>query len=139
LTLAVAESLTGGLLALRVTETPDSGRSFRGGVVAYLSGVKYELLSVPGGPVVSGECAAAMAEGVARLLDADVAIATTGVAGPDELEGKPVGTVFVGYAIGDQTSTERLGLPSDTDPRSIREATVEAACAGLSTRIAGSA
>ena len=63
LSLAVAESLTGGLLSLRVTETPGSGDVFRGGVVAYLTDAKHELLGVPAGPVISAACAGAMALG----------------------------------------------------------------------------
>jgi PncC family amidohydrolase len=136
LSLAVAESLTGGLLALRVTETPDSGQIFRGAVVAYLTGVKHELLSVPEGPVVSARCAEAMAEGVAVLLDADVSIATTGVAGPDTQEGQPVGTVFIGYRVDGNTDSERLDLSALGDPHAIREATVATACAGLLERLA---
>jgi PncC family amidohydrolase len=133
--MAVAESLTGGLLALRVTETPDSGQIFRGAVVAYLTGVKHELLGVPEGPVVSAKCAEAMAEGVAALLDADVSIATTGVAGPEPQEDQPVGTVFIGYRIDGRTDAERLDLSNHQDPHAIREATVDAACNGLLERL----
>jgi PncC family amidohydrolase len=124
LTLAVAESLTGGLLALRVTQAPGSGELFRGGVVAYLTGVKHEVLGVPDGPVISTACAEAMAAGVARLLGADVALATTGVAGPEPQEGQPVGTAVVGYCIKGETSSHRLRLPV-MDPDDIREATVD--------------
>jgi PncC family amidohydrolase len=126
-TVAVAESLTGGLLALRITETPDSGSVFRGGVVAYLPEVKRELLSVPDGPVVSAECAEAMAAGVAELLGAEVGIATTGVAGPATEEGQPVGTVFIGYATKDGGGARRLELSPAGSPEYIREATVDAA------------
>jgi nicotinamide mononucleotide (NMN) deamidase PncC len=82
-TLAVAESLTGGLLSSAFARASGSGEWFRGGIVAYSSAVKYDLLDVPGGPVVSETAAVAMARGAGRLLEADVAVAVTGVGGPD--------------------------------------------------------
>jgi len=93
-TLAVAESLTGGLLASAFARASGSSQWFRGGIVAYSSEVKHDLLGVPGGPVVSGTAARAMAGGVARLLGADVAVAVTGVGGPDPQDGEPPGTVW---------------------------------------------
>ncbi len=72
---------------------PGVSSVYRGGVVAYDPRSRPSLLGVPEGPVVSEETAAAMAIGVCRVMDADVGIATTGVAGPDEMEGRPVGTV----------------------------------------------
>jgi nicotinamide-nucleotide amidase len=93
-TLAVAESLTGGLLASAFARAPGSSQWFRGGVVAYSSVVKYGLLGVPAGPVVSEAAALAMAGGACRLLDADVALAVTGVGGPDPQDGEPPGTVW---------------------------------------------
>ena len=98
-TLGVAESLTGGLLAARIVAVPGASEWFRGAVVAYDSDVKRSLLGVGDGPVVTGEAAAAMAEGARRVLGADVGLATTGVAGPTEQEGRPVGTVVVGLAL----------------------------------------
>jgi PncC family amidohydrolase len=95
LTIGVAESLTCGAIATRLGEPPGGGRVFAGAVVAYLSEVKHRVLDVPPGPVVSPDAAAAMAAGVARLLDVDTAVAATGVAGPDPQDGQPVGTVFV--------------------------------------------
>lgn len=96
LTLAVAESLTGGLVASRVVNVAGASAWFRGGVVAYDEEVKVALLGVAPGPVVSARCAQEMAVGVARALGADVGLSTTGVAGPDPLEGHPPGTVFIG-------------------------------------------
>jgi nicotinamide-nucleotide amidase len=93
-TLAVAESLTGGLLASAFARAPGASEWFRGGVVAYASSVKHALLDVPGGPVVSKAAAVAMARGAARLLAADVAVAVTGVGGPDPQDGQPPGTVW---------------------------------------------
>ena len=93
-TLAVAESLTGGLLASAFARASGSSQWFRGGIVAYSSTVKYDLLDVPGGPVVSEAAAVAMARGASRLLKADIALAVTGVGGPDPQDGEPPGTVW---------------------------------------------
>jgi len=115
LTLGLAESVTGGLVASRVTATAGSSAWFRGGVVSYASEVKYDLLGVPVGPVVSAESAEAMAEGAARVLGADVGLALTGVAGPAEQEGRPVGTLFVGLHLGERTLARELHLPGERD------------------------
>ena len=90
---AVAESLTGGSIATHLSGAPDAMQWFHGGVVAYVPQVKQQVLGVPPGPVVTIECAEAMAEGVAELLGADLAVAVTGVGGPEPYEGKPPGTV----------------------------------------------
>jgi nicotinamide-nucleotide amidase len=113
LSLAVAESLTGGLVASRLVEIPGSSTWFRGGVVAYDSEVKFDLLDVPRGPVVSEAAAKAMADGVRRRLGADIGISTTGVAGPTEQEGKPPGTVWLGTAVGDRIEAVLVRLPGD--------------------------
>lgn len=113
--LAIAESLTGGLAASRVVNVPGSSEWFKGGVVAYDSQVKFDVLDVPEGPVVSEDAARAMAEGVRRLLGTEVGLATTGVAGPAEQEGKPPGTVFVAAAAGDRVEARQLRLPGDRD------------------------
>jgi len=94
-TLAVAESLTGGLLASTFARAVSASDWFQGGVIAYSSSVKYDLLEVPPGPVVSETAAVAMASGAARLLRGAVAIAATGVGGPDPQDGQPPGTVWV--------------------------------------------
>ena len=111
--LAVAESLTGGLVGSRLTAIPGASDVFRGAVVSYASGIKHALLGVPDGPVISAECARAMAEGARRLLGADVGLATTGVAGPSEQEAQPVGTVFLGLAIGERIEAQEVRLPGD--------------------------
>ena len=121
---ATAESLTGGLLSATLTDVPGASRSFVGGVVSYATRVKESLLGVPAEVVsrhgvVSGECAAAMATGVRAVLDATWGLATTGVAGPDSQEGKPVGTVWVAVAGPRGTEVRRLALSGDR--RSIRE------------------
>ena len=112
-TLAVAESVTGGLISSRLVGVAGASKWFRGGVVSYASEVKFDLLGVPEGPVVSGAAAKAMAVGVRRVLGADIGLSVTGVAGPEEQEGQPAGTVFVGVAIGDVAHDVALRLPGD--------------------------
>ncbi len=116
LTLAVAESLTGGLVASRLVDVPKASDWFRGGVVSYATDVKFSVLGVPEGPVVTAEAAAAMATGVRRLLGADIGLGVTGVAGPDPMEGQPPGTVFLAAAIGDAEPVVRpVTLPGDRE------------------------
>ncbi|WP_432063131.1 CinA family protein [Streptomyces sp. S1] len=102
-TLAVAESLTGGLVAAELTGVPGASASFRGSVTAYATTLKHELLGVDGALLaergaVDPEVASQMAAGVRARLGADWGIATTGVAGPDPQDGQPVGTVYVAVA-----------------------------------------
>jgi nicotinamide-nucleotide amidase len=114
LTLAVAESLTGGLVAARLVNVVGASTWFRGGVVAYSSDVKHQLLDVPPGPVVSEAAARAMADGVRSALGADVGLSVTGVAGPDPQDGEKPGTVFMGIAgPGDEVLAVRVTLPGD--------------------------
>jgi nicotinamide-nucleotide amidase len=121
LTIAVAESLTGGSLSAALGRIRGSGDWFRGSVVAYSRTVKHGLLQVPPGPVVSEAAATAMAEKVADLLDADLTLAVTGVAGPDEQDGEPPGTVWMAVHRGRRTSTNLLHL--EGDPAEIVEET----------------
>ncbi len=107
-TVATAESLTGGLVAAALTDVPGSSAAVRGGVVAYLHEVKVSLLGVDAGLLagrgaVDPQVAEQMASGVRDRLGATYGLATTGVAGPDPSDGKPVGTVFVAVA-GPRTS-----------------------------------
>jgi nicotinamide-nucleotide amidase len=112
LTLGVAESLTGGLLASRLVDVEGASAWFRGAVVSYASDVKRAVLGVGDGPVVSAEAATDMAEGARRVLGADVGIGITGVAGPTEQDGQTPGTVFIGLAVpGQDTLTRSLHLP----------------------------
>jgi nicotinamide-nucleotide amidase len=102
-TVATAESLTGGQLAALLTAAPGASETFLGGVVSYATAVKIDVLGVEPGlveryGVVSAECARAMARGVRSLMRSTYAVSTTGVAGPDEQEGKSPGTVYVGVA-----------------------------------------
>ena len=115
LTLAVAESVTGGLIGSRITNVPGASKVFRGGVVAYASEVKFSVLDVPEGPVVTEEAAMAMADGVRRRLGADVGLGITGVAGPDPQEGLPPGTVFFGMALGDTVEARPVRMPGDRE------------------------
>ncbi len=96
LTLATAESVTGGLVAGRLTGIPGSSDVFRGSIVSYATDVKQSLLGVSDGPVVSESAAREMAAGVREALGADIGLSLTGVAGPAEQDGQPVGTLYVG-------------------------------------------
>jgi nicotinamide-nucleotide amidase len=111
LTLGVAESLTGGLIASRLVSIPGASDVLRGSVVSYASEVKFDLLGVPVGPVVSDDAVRAMSEGACRALGADVGVAVTGVAGPEEQEGVPVGTVFMATTIDGVTETTMAKFP----------------------------
>ncbi len=129
-TLAVAESLTGGLLSARVVDVPGASLVHRGAVVAYATELKATLLGVPDdllarrGPV-DPDVALRMAAGVRERLGADVGVATTGVAGPDEQDGKPPGTVHVAVVTPDAQAVRSWQLAGDR--ALVRERTVEAA------------
>ncbi|HEY6426150.1 MAG TPA: competence/damage-inducible protein A [Acidimicrobiales bacterium] len=116
LTFGVAESLTGGLIASRLVSVPGASAWFRGGVVAYAEQVKFDVLGVPTGPVVAESAAAAMAEGVRTVTRADVGLGITGVAGPEDQDGVPPGTVFVGLVLpGLAPQTREIRVPGDRD------------------------
>ncbi|MDP6706756.1 MAG: competence/damage-inducible protein A [Alphaproteobacteria bacterium] len=115
LSLAVAESVTGGLVGARLTSVPGASDVYRGGLVSYASEIKFRHLGVPEGPVVTAEAAKAMAAGVRDKLGSDVGLATTGVAGPSEQDGQAVGTVFLGLALGDEVDARWVRLPGDRD------------------------
>lgn len=114
LTIATAESCTGGAVTMALALTPGASEYLRGGVVAYSVAVKTALLGVPaaliaGEGVVSAACAEAMARGARSACDADIAIATTGIAGPGGAEpGKPVGTVFLAVARAAGTTSRKM-------------------------------
>ena len=116
LTLGLAESLTGGLAASRLVNVPGASRWFRGSVVSYASDVKYRVLGVPEGPVVTEAAARAMADGARSVLGADVGLSMTGVAGPDPQDDQPPGTVFVGLSRpGHETRAFAFTVPGDRD------------------------
>lgn len=139
LTIAVAESLTGGLLVADLISVPGASRVVRGGIVAYDTSLKHALLGVDSvllaeHGAVHPDVAAEMARGIRDRLavggiPASIGISTTGVAGPDPQDDQPVGTVFVGISMGDETSILSLAL---SGPRStIRRVVVAESLARL--------
>jgi nicotinamide-nucleotide amidase len=120
-TVAVAESLTSGSIASSLGAAEDASEWFRGGVIAYASEVKFDVLGVRPGPVVTAGCARQMASGVAALTGADFALAVTGVGGPEPEEGKPVGTVFIAVRSPDGDRVEECHF--DGGPAEIVHAT----------------
>jgi nicotinamide-nucleotide amidase len=128
LTVATAESLTGGLVAAALTDVPGSSNAFRGGVVAYATELKAQLLGVdPGmlerhGPVYA-PVAVAMADGVRHRLGATIGVATTGVAGPGPQDGHPAGTVHVAVSLSGDTVVRTMALQGNRDE--VRRLTVE--------------
>ncbi len=144
LTVAVAESLTGGQLTAELTRPAGASAVVNGGVVVYATEIKHTVVGVDAellaeqGPV-HPDVARQLAERVRVVLAvdgraADIGLATTGVAGPDPQGGQPVGTVFVGVAIGQETAVERLALSGDR--AEIRAQTVRSALAALAARLA---
>ncbi len=112
-TIAVAESLTGGMIASALAQAQQASEWFQGSVVAYSTAVKHEVLDVPAGPVVSAEAAGVMAERVRDLLMADVSVAVTGAGGPSAQDGHEPGTVFLAVHGGDREQVRRLDLPGE--------------------------
>ena len=116
LTLGLAESVTGGLVAGRLTNVPGSSEVLRGSIVSYASEVKFDLLGVTPGPVVTEDVAVEMALGAQRVLGSDVALALTGVAGPTDQDGMKPGTLCVALALPDgSTHSRTLQLPGVRD------------------------
>jgi nicotinamide-nucleotide amidase len=116
MTLGLAESVTGGLVAARLTDVPGASEVLCGSIVSYATTVKQSLLGVPPGPVVTEEAAAGMADGARKVLRADVGLALTGVAGPTDQEGVPVGTVCIGLALpGSESVTTTVRLPGQRE------------------------
>lgn len=129
-TLAVAESLTGGLLAARLVDVPGASAVLRGGIVAYATDLKHRLLGVDSDLLarrgsVDGEVAGQLADGARLRLGADWGLATTGVAGPQPQDGIPVGTVFLAVGGPPGRWVRRLELSGDRPQ--VRGAAVEAA------------
>ena len=127
-TVAVAESLTGGLLGAAITDIPGASVVFRGGIIAYATELKAALLGVPAGLLASygpvhPDVAAAMAAGARDRLGATFGVATTGVAGPDPADGKPPGTVHIAVCAGGGAVVQTLALSGSRDE--IRRGTVE--------------
>ncbi len=143
LTIATAESLTGGLLAATLVDVPGASAVFNGGVVAYATPVKHSVLGVDAGLLdergaVDPDVAEQMADRVRRVCavdgrPADVGLATTGVAGPDPQDGRPPGTVYVAVAVGGGVGAIALDLHGDRSE--IRAATVRAALEAVLARL----
>jgi len=137
-TIAVAESLTGGLVVSSLVDVAGASASVRGGVVAYATEVKADVLGVDpvllatAGAVDSG-VARQMADGVRRLLGADVGVATTGVAGPEPQDGNPVGTVWIAVATPEHLGSVRRDFEGDR--AGIRRQAVDAALAACLQRL----
>lgn len=135
LVLATAESCTGGGVAQAITDIAGSSAWFDCGFVTYSNASKMSLLGVPGITLeqhgaVSAETAAAMCEGALRNSKATVSLSTTGIAGPDGgVPGKPVGTIFFGWALGETVRVERMQFSGDR--HTVRTQTVEHALRGL--------
>ena len=130
-TLVTAESLTGGGIGAALTAVPGSSAVYKGGVISYTNWVKEKVLGVPGEILeqygaVSMQTAGYMASGVRTLLQADVAVSVTGLAGPggDEF-GNPVGTVFIGYE--DERTARTVACHFTGSREEIRQATIESA------------
>jgi nicotinamide-nucleotide amidase len=116
LTLGLAESVTGGMVASRLVSVPGASAWLAGSVVAYSAEAKRSVLGVPDGPVVSPSAAMAMARGAREVLGADIGVGVTGVAGPASDEGVPVGTVFCGLVTPEGAAPSvRLSLQGDRD------------------------
>lgn len=132
LTIAAAESLTGGMFSQGLTSIAGASSVVKGGVVCYATEIKSNVLGVrpetiASYGVVSEQCARELAENVKRVFSSDIGISFTGVAGPSEQEGKPVGTVFIGMALPDgSVSVEKLNLSGTRD--AIRVRTVKYGC-----------
>jgi nicotinamide-nucleotide amidase len=115
-TLGVGESLTGGFIGARLANVPGASATFRGAVASYATEVKRTLLGVTAPEVVSEAAAKQMAVGACAALGADVGISVTGVAGPAEMEGQPVGTVWYGLAIpGHEPEAVHMRMPGDRE------------------------
>ena len=141
LTMAVAESCTGGMIGARITDIPGSSDVFLGGIIAYANEVKLGLLGVDPAELeregaVSESVVRAMAAGAASATGADLAVAVTGVAGPGGgSDAKPVGTVWFGFAVRGQVDTQRVGFPGTR--ADIRGRASQFALHGLWRRAAG--
>ncbi|MCC9178819.1 CinA family protein [Arthrobacter sp. zg-Y750] len=137
-TVATAESLTAGMLCAELGSVPGASTVLQGGVVAYQNGIKHSVLGVPAALLaeagsVDGRVAELMAVGARKALDADVAVSTTGAAGPAAHDGKPVGTVFVGIASAGGSYFREFLFPGDRT--AIRAAACREALAMLAAEL----
>lgn len=135
LTVSAAESLTSGSIACELGAAPDASDWFAGAVIAYASHVKFDVLGVTPGPVITASCARQMAYGVARVTGADLGLAITGVGGPDPIEGQPPGTVFIAVSTSEGETSSEHHFRGDA-AQVVRSATTEA-LASLLTALDG--
>ncbi len=138
-TLATAESCTGGGIGTALTAVPGSSAVFKGGIISYCNEIKHRLLNVPEEMLqefgaVSAPVAKAMAEGARNVLNADMAVSVTGLAGPSADEfGNPVGTVFIGIADEDGCEAKEYHFPGDRE--AVRDLAVQAALNSIIHRV----
>ncbi len=133
LTIACAESLTAGAISSTLARGKGATSWFAGGMVSYMSEVKFDVLGVTPGPVMCASCAEEMVDGVCDLLGADAAVAVTGVGGPDEEEGEPPGTVFIATRADGRTDVIRHQFYGEPDE--VLDQTVDAALTHLAARL----
>ena len=130
-TLVTAESCTGGGIGAALTAVPGSSTVYKGGIISYTNSVKHCLLQVSQSTLdqygaVSAQVASQMAVGARKVLDADIAVSVTGLAGPDgDDRGTPVGTVFIGYCHKDCVETRRYLFTGDRE--AVRQQAIDAA------------
>ena len=130
-TLATAESCTGGMIGAALTDVPGSSKVFKGGIISYTNEIKQNLLAVDGELLktqgaVSAPVARAMAEGARKLMNADIAVSVTGLAGPGgDDKGNPVGLVFIGYVDEKRILSRRFVFSGDREE--VRKQAVEEA------------
>lgn len=115
LVIGAAESLTGGAITSALAAGPSAAEWCRGGVVAYMPAVKFDLLGVTPGPLISDECAGQMAAGAAKVLEADAVVSTTGAGGPGEEEGHPPGTAVIGLFFRGETQTHWVEVDGEPE------------------------
>jgi nicotinamide-nucleotide amidase len=125
LTIGAAESLTGGAVSSALARGAGAADWYAGSLVAYSPEVKYDVLGVTPGPLISERCAVEMARGAARVLGADAAVSTTGAGGPGSEEGQPSGTVWIGVSVRGDTWARKLHI--EGDPGEVVEASTEKA------------
>jgi nicotinamide-nucleotide amidase len=128
LTIAVAESLTGGLVAASLTEIPGASKVFKGSITAYVDEIKQNVLKVNEETItnftsISEQVALEMAINVRKIMESDIGISTTGVAGPEKSAGFLPGLVFVAISIGDHNMCQKLEITGDRSK--IRNQTVQ--------------
>lgn len=124
-TVAAAESITSGNIAAALAAAPNAGQWFKGAVVAYAPEVKFSVLGVEPGPVITSGCARQMATGVSALLGADLSVGTSGAGGPGPEEDRPAGTVFIAVSTRDGSHAREYHFDGEP-PDIVYQSTVQA-------------